>query len=150
MTHAERMESVAQCRWADEVAEDAPWMIDQEWLDKWEIDYVAHDEEVYPTKAVDDVYDFVKRQGKFLPTRRTPSISTSDLLERIVRGYRRGFFDSKLAKNGHPELMASDVDWDSSGSVGKVRARESRKAAAEAAKHRTPQPSEAAHERGSA
>jgi choline-phosphate cytidylyltransferase len=54
--------------------------------------------------------------GKFLPTRRTPSISTSDLLERIVRGYRDGFFDSKLEKNGHPELMASDVDWDSSAS----------------------------------
>jgi choline-phosphate cytidylyltransferase len=54
--------------------------------------------------------------GKFLPTRRTPAISTSDLLERIVRGYRDGFFDSKLEKNGHPELMASDVDWDSSAS----------------------------------
>lgn len=137
MTHAERMESVDNCKWTDEVAADAPWMIDQAWLDKWEIDYVAHDEEVYPTKAVDDVYDFVKRQGKFLPTRRTPSISTSDLLERVVRGYRDGFFDSKLEKNGHPELMASDVDWDSSGSVEKVRAREKRKAAAEAAKARS-------------
>jgi choline-phosphate cytidylyltransferase len=54
-----------------------------------------------------------------LPTRRTPSISTSDLLERIVRGYRDGFFDSKLEKNGHPELIAADVDWDSSASVEK-------------------------------
>lgn len=49
-----------------------------------------------------------------MPTRRTPAISTSDLLERIVRGYRDGFFDSKLFKNGHPELIAADVDWDSS------------------------------------
>jgi choline-phosphate cytidylyltransferase len=51
-------------------------------------------------------------------------------LERIVRGYRDGFFDSKLEKNGHPELMASDVDWDSSASntAGKIAAR--RKAAA--------------------
>jgi choline-phosphate cytidylyltransferase len=55
----------------------------------------------------------------FLPTRRTPSISTSDLLERIVRGYRDGFFDSKLEKNGHPELLAADVDWDSSASMEK-------------------------------
>lgn len=36
--------------------------------------------------------------GKFLPTRRTPGISTSDLLERIVRGYRTGMFDAKLEK----------------------------------------------------
>jgi choline-phosphate cytidylyltransferase len=62
--------------------------------------------------------------GNFLPTRRTPAISTSDLLERIVRGYRDGFFDSKLEKNGHSELLAADVDWDSSASIEK---RESRK-----------------------
>lgn len=55
--------------------------------------------------------------GKFLPTRRTPSISTSDLLERIVRGYRDGFFDLKLEKNGQTELLAADVDWDSDKSV---------------------------------
>ncbi len=50
-----------------------------------------------------------------------------------MRGYRGGFFDKKLEKNGHPELMASDVDWDSSGSVEKVRAREKRRAEREAA-----------------
>lgn len=69
------------------------------------------------------IADFV---GRFVPTRRTPAISTSDLLERIVRGYRDGFFDSKLEKNGHPELLAADVDWDSSASVDK---REKRAAA---------------------
>jgi hypothetical protein len=52
-------------------------MIDQEWLDKWEIDYVAHDEEVYPTKAVDDVYDFVKRQGESVVSYR--SLPSCDL-----------------------------------------------------------------------
>lgn len=55
--------------------------------------------------------------GKFLPTRRTPAISTSDLLERIVRGYRESFFDTKLEKNGQIDLLACDVDWDSDISV---------------------------------
>lgn len=128
MTHAERCEAVSHCRWVDEVAPDAPWQIDQAWIDRYEIDYVAHDELVYAAKGVVDVYDFVKKQGKFLPTRRTPSISTSDLLERIVRGYRDGFFDSKLEKNGHPELMASDVDWDSSGSVDRIARRKAKAA----------------------
>ncbi|WVQ82579.1 hypothetical protein IAT38_004709 [Cryptococcus sp. DSM 104549] len=126
MTHAERCEAVRHCRWADEILPDAPWVVDQAWLDKYQIDYIAHDEEVYPSKDHEDVYAFAKKNGRFVPTRRTPSISTSDLLERIVRGYRDGFFDSKLEKNGHPELLAADVDWDSSASVEK---RERRKAA---------------------
>ena len=63
-----------------------------------------------------------------MPTRRTPAISTSDLLERIVRGYRDGFFDSKLTKNGHPELAAADVDWDSSTEKREQREKRERKA----------------------
>ncbi|WRT63337.1 uncharacterized protein IL334_000242 [Kwoniella shivajii] len=119
MTHAERCEAVRHCRWVDEVVPDAPWVVDQAFLDKYDIDYIAHDEEVYPSKDMEDVYAFAKKSGRFVPTRRTPAISTSDLLERIVRGYRDGFFDSKLEKNGHPELLAADVDWDSSASVEK-------------------------------
>ncbi|KAL7412127.1 hypothetical protein BDY24DRAFT_342056 [Mrakia frigida] len=98
LTHAERCESVKHCRWVDEVAPDAPWELTQEFLDKYQVDYVAHDEEPYATKGKEDVYEFVKRQGKFLPTRRTPGISTSDLLERIVSEYRDGMFDGKFSK----------------------------------------------------
>lgn len=31
------------CRWVDEVIPDAPWVVDQEFLDKHKIDFVAHD-----------------------------------------------------------------------------------------------------------
>lgn len=31
------------CRWVDEVIPDAPWVITQEFIDKHDIDYVAHD-----------------------------------------------------------------------------------------------------------
>ena len=30
-------------RWVDEVIPDAPWVINQEFIDKHNIDYVAHD-----------------------------------------------------------------------------------------------------------
>jgi choline-phosphate cytidylyltransferase len=50
--------------------------------------------------------------GKFIPTRRTPGISTSSLLERIVKGYRKHEFDKKLEKMGRGELMAQGSDYD--------------------------------------
>ncbi|KAI0087583.1 hypothetical protein BDY19DRAFT_986018 [Irpex rosettiformis] len=114
MTHAERCEAVRHCRWVDEVVPDAPWVIDQVFLDKYHIDYVAHDADPYGSAGHDDVYAFCKIQGKFLPTRRTPGISTSDLLARLVSGYRHRVFDKKLAKMGRGELMAEGSDWDES------------------------------------
>jgi choline-phosphate cytidylyltransferase len=53
--------------------------------------------------------------GKFIPTRRTPGISTSSLLERIVKGYRQRHFDKKLEKMGHVELMAQGSDYEDKG-----------------------------------
>ncbi|KZT57568.1 hypothetical protein CALCODRAFT_495961 [Calocera cornea HHB12733] len=112
MTHGERCESVRHCKWVDEVVPEAPWVIDDAFLDKYKIDYVAHDEEPYKSLTHDDVYAHVKELGKFLPTRRTPSISTSELLERIVSQYRKGRFDRKLEKMGHAELMVEGSDLD--------------------------------------
>ncbi|KAF8889018.1 cholinephosphate cytidylyltransferase [Infundibulicybe gibba] len=112
MTHAERLEAARHCRWVDEVIAEAPWVIDEAFLDKWEIDYVAHDEVPYAADGHEDVYALVKSQGKFLPTRRTPGVSTSDLLERIVSGYRNRDFDQKLIKIGHAELKAEGSDYD--------------------------------------
>lgn len=83
----ERYESVRCCKWVDQVIEDAPWFIDQEFLDRHQIDFVAHDDIPYSSGGVADVYKFVKDQGKFLATQRTSGISTSDLITRIVRDY---------------------------------------------------------------
>ncbi|PPQ66149.1 hypothetical protein CVT26_010872 [Gymnopilus dilepis] len=112
MYHAERLEAVRHCRWVDEVVAEAPWVIDEAFLKKYEIDYVAHDEDAYASAGHDDVYGYVKSQGKFIPTRRTPGVSTSELLERIVSGYRNRAFDDKLTKMGHAELRAEGSDYD--------------------------------------
>lgn len=112
MNHIERCEAVRHCRWVDEVIPDCPWILDAAFLDRWRIDYVAHDEQPYGAEGHDDVYAFVKQLGKFLPTRRTPNVSTSDLLERIVSGYRNRDFDKKLEKMGHAELKAAGSGFD--------------------------------------
>ncbi|KAF8627223.1 hypothetical protein AX15_004475 [Amanita polypyramis BW_CC] len=113
MVHAERLEAVRHCRWVDEVVPNAPWVVDDDFLEKHQIDYVAHDEDPYVGAGQADVYGRVKEQGKFLPTRRSEGISTSQLLERIVSGYRNRDYDSKLAKMGRPDLRAEGSDIDS-------------------------------------
>ncbi|GEM12533.1 transcription initiation factor TFIIE subunit beta [Rhodotorula toruloides] len=106
LSSQERYESMRHIRWVDEVVEDAPWQVDHEFIDKWKIDYVAHDEEPYASAGKDDVYAYAKSIGAFLPTKRTNGISTSELLQRIVEGYREGDYDGKLRKIGHPELCS--------------------------------------------
>ncbi|XP_057507134.1 choline-phosphate cytidylyltransferase 2-like [Actinidia eriantha] len=91
MTEAERYESLRHCKWVDEVIPDAPWVINQEFLDKHNIDYVAHDSLPYAdaSGAGKDVYEFVKAVGKFKETKRTDGISTSDIIMRIVKDYNQ-------------------------------------------------------------
>ncbi|CEG73083.1 Putative Choline-phosphate cytidylyltransferase [Rhizopus microsporus] len=105
MTDVERYEAVRHCKWVDEVIENAPWIIDQEFLDHHKIDYVAHDAEPYQSKESGDVYAFVKAQGRFFPTQRTDGISTSDLITRIVRDY-----DAYLRRNLERGVSAKELN----------------------------------------
>ncbi|PHZ16901.1 uncharacterized protein RHIMIDRAFT_243051 [Rhizopus microsporus ATCC 52813] len=105
MNEKERYESVAHCKWVDQVIPDAPWIVTQEFLDKYQIDYVAHDAEPYQSTESDDVYAFVKAQGRFLPTQRTGGISTSDLITRIVRDY-----DAYLRRNLERGVSAKELN----------------------------------------
>ncbi|XP_062218319.1 choline-phosphate cytidylyltransferase 1-like [Phragmites australis] len=89
MTEEERYESLRHCKWVDEVIPDAPWVVTEEFLDKHNIDYVAHDSLPYAdaSGAGKDVYEHVKKLGKFMETKRTDGISTSDIIMRIVKDY---------------------------------------------------------------
>jgi choline-phosphate cytidylyltransferase len=89
MTDQERYESLRHCKWVDEVIPDAPWVMNQEFIDKHQIDYVAHDSLPYAdaSGAGNDVYEFVKSIGRFKETKRTEGISTSDIIMRIVKDY---------------------------------------------------------------
>ncbi|XP_031091620.1 choline-phosphate cytidylyltransferase 1 [Ipomoea triloba] len=91
MTEEERYESLRHCKWVDEIIPDAPWVINQEFLDKHKIDFVAHDALPYAdaSGAGKDVYEFVKAVGRFKETQRTDGISTSDIIMRIVKDYNQ-------------------------------------------------------------
>ncbi|XP_054711553.1 choline-phosphate cytidylyltransferase A-like [Uloborus diversus] len=88
MTDDERYEGVRHCRYVDEVVRDAPWILDDDFLEANKIDYVAHDDLPYAMGASsDDVYKDIKAKGMFVATERTEGVSTSDLVARIVKDY---------------------------------------------------------------
>ncbi len=71
----------------DQVIKCPPWVIDQEFIDKYNIHLVAHDDLSYPTGSPNDVHRFVKENGYFLTTTRSKDISTSELITRIIKNY---------------------------------------------------------------
>lgn len=87
MNEKERYESARHCKHVHEVIEDAPWVLDLDFLEKHKIDFVAHDEAPYAHIGTDDLYTFVKNRGMFIPTKRAKKISTTGLITRILKNY---------------------------------------------------------------
>lgn len=87
LTDVQRCETLKHCRWVDEVIPNGPWWVTPEFLKKHNIDYVAHDDLPYASLGLADIYEPIKRQGKFLTTQRTEGISTSDIITKIIRDY---------------------------------------------------------------
>lgn len=83
--------SVCVCVSVCQVLEDAPWVIEEDYLQKYKIDFVAHDAIPYTNNSstgdASDVYGYVKRKGMFLETQRTEGLSTSDIIVKIIRDY---------------------------------------------------------------
>ena len=92
MTYEERCKCVSHCKWVDEIIYDAPWVIDESFLIKENIDFVARENDPYITtngdgEIVEDAYIIPKKLNKFVEIYRTNGISTTDLIGRILNNY---------------------------------------------------------------
>ncbi|XP_058455172.1 choline-phosphate cytidylyltransferase B-like isoform X2 [Malaya genurostris] len=87
MDDDERYEAVRHCRYVDEIVRDAPWELDDDFLERHKIDFVAHDEIPYSSDDCNDIYANIKARGMFVATERTEGVSTSDIVARIVKDY---------------------------------------------------------------
>ena len=105
MNEEERYETVRHCRYVDEVFRNGPFYPDEEFMKVNKIDFIAHDEAPYPyANGKGDAYDWVKKKGMFLATKRTEHVSTTDVITRIINDYdayllrniRRGCSNSEL------------------------------------------------------
>ena len=68
---------------------NCPWLINLDYLDKLGCKYIAHDPEPYPYNDIPDVYGPFKKANRFLATKRTEGISTTDIINRILIDYDR-------------------------------------------------------------
>ncbi|EPQ56487.1 Nucleotidylyl transferase [Gloeophyllum trabeum ATCC 11539] len=79
LPHLERYEVIRHCRWVDEVLEDAPWTVSEDFLREHRIDFVALDEGTSIDPDVDRTrlqgYDRLKSLGRIIPTRRTAGLT---------------------------------------------------------------------------
>lgn len=108
LTGQERAETLRHCKWVDEVIPNCPWIVTAEFLEEHNIDYVAHDDEPYGAAEGDDIYEPIKKQGKFLVTERTEGVSTTGIITKIVRDYEK--YISRQLKRG-TSRQELNISW---------------------------------------
>ncbi|XP_053993444.1 choline-phosphate cytidylyltransferase-like [Hylaeus volcanicus] len=93
-TMSERVETLRHIRWVDEIIAPCPWSITPEFMEYHKLSYVVHDDIPYTmgVKGMEigpaqDLYYWIKKAGKFRATQRTPGVSTTDLIVRILQNY---------------------------------------------------------------
>ena len=77
----ERVEVISSCKYVDKIIPDAPLIVTEEFMDKYDIDLVvhAHDEDDH---FQDEFFKIPIQLGKFKRLDYTKSISTSQLIDR--------------------------------------------------------------------
>jgi|FrelakmetLWP11LW_1041352.scaffolds.fasta_scaffold55664_1 choline-phosphate cytidylyltransferase len=94
MNEKERCDILLHCKWVDEIIMPCPWVLTLDFLNKHNIDYVAHDDIPYGSVGQEDIYAEIKKAGRFMATQRTEGISTSDIILRIIQDYDMYVFRS--------------------------------------------------------
>ena len=80
----------------------------QEFLNKMNIDFVAHDDIPYVTAGIEDAYALPKRLGKFKATERTKGISTTDVVAKILRN-KEMYYVRNLKRGVHRKQLGMTI-----------------------------------------
>ncbi|KAL8841028.1 MAG: hypothetical protein Q9170_001053 [Blastenia crenularia] len=94
MTLAERVSAVDACRWSTKSIPSAPYVTSLPWISHYGCHYVVHGDDVTSDSSGEDCYRFVKAAGRFLVVKRTPGISTTDLVGRMLLCTKNHFIRS--------------------------------------------------------
>lgn len=84
MTLKERISAVQACKWTNLPVPNAPYVTDPAWLDLYGCKYVVHGDDITTDATGEDCYRIVRSLGRFKIVKRTPGISTTDLVGRML------------------------------------------------------------------
>jgi len=102
LTGRERVLSAQNCKWVDEVLyEDAPFAITKEFLDKYQIDIVAHGDD-FDKEKLRKFYGVAMDLGIFKIVPYTQGISTTEILKRI-----KEFIDAQALAPPKPQTITT-------------------------------------------
>lgn len=76
--------AVDACRWATCPIPNAPYVTSLPWISHYGAQYVVHGDDITSDADGNDCYRFVKEAGRFKIVKRTPGISTTDLVGRML------------------------------------------------------------------
>ncbi|CAL8582582.1 choline phosphate cytidylyltransferase, variant 3 [Xanthoria parietina] len=94
MTLAERVSAVDACRWSTSSVPHAPYVTSLPWISHYGCHYVVHGDDITSDSSGEDCYRFVKAAQRFLVVKRTPGISTTDLVGRMLLCTKNHFIRS--------------------------------------------------------
>ncbi|KAI4597462.1 hypothetical protein KJ359_004570 [Pestalotiopsis sp. 9143b] len=94
MTLQERLAAVDACRWVTKSVAHAPYVTQLDFISHFGCKYVVHGDDITSDSSGEDCYRFVKAAGRFKVVKRTPSISTTDLVGRMLLCTRTHFIKS--------------------------------------------------------
>ncbi|KAK6197106.1 putative phosphorylethanolamine transferase [Scheffersomyces amazonensis] len=93
----ERITAVEACKWSTKAIGDAPYVTDPNFMDKFDCKYVVHGDDITTDANGEDCYQIVKDLGRFVVVKRTPNISTTDLVGRMLLMSKNHHFKSILS-----------------------------------------------------
>jgi ethanolamine-phosphate cytidylyltransferase len=79
-----RLAAVDACRWVTKSVSRAPYVTQLDWISHYGCKYVVHGDDITSDSSGEDCYRFVKAANRFKVVKRTPSISTTDLVGRML------------------------------------------------------------------
>ena len=95
----ERIMAVEACKWSTHLVPGAPYVTDSKVMDEYGCRYVVHGDDITTDANGNDCYRQVKEMDRFVVVKRTPEISTTDLVGRML----------SLSKSHHLKQLTKEL-----------------------------------------